>query len=342
MRGMPPCPASRALQHGVPVVLACLAAATAGWPGRAAAAWYTREAAIMGTAITVELWHDDGAIAEAALEDVLAEMRRVDELMSTYKPQSVLSRVNARAASEPIVIPSELVELIGRSLEYSRLTHGAFDITYASVGYLYDFRSHVRPDDATIAAALPAVDYRHVILDPATDTVRFTQPGVRIDLGGIAKGHAVDRAIALLEARGVTNALVTAGGDTRLLGDRRGQPWMVGIRDPRAEGKVLLRLPLENEAISTSGDYERYFEENGHRYHHIIEPGTGKSAGSVRSVTILGPHAVDTDALSTSVFVLGVERGLELVESLTDIETVIVDAQGKVFYSSGLTEPGER
>ncbi|HSN70389.1 MAG TPA: FAD:protein FMN transferase [Steroidobacteraceae bacterium] len=303
------------------------------------AEWVKREAAILGTAVTVELWHDDRAAADRAADAVLAEMRRVDALMSTYKPESVLSVVNARAAAEPVAVPAELAGLIALSLEYSQRTEGAFDITYASVGYLYDYRAGVKPEDEVLAEALPAVNWRHVHLDQDKGTVRFAQPGVRIDLGGIAKGHAVDRAIDLLRERGVEHALVTAGGDTRLLGDRRGAPWMVGVRDPRVEGRVFLRLPMEDEAISTSGDYERYFEADGQRYHHILEPGSGKPASSVYSVTVIGPQAVDTDALSTSVFVLGVERGLALIERLEAFEAVIVDARGAVHYSSGLTAP---
>lgn len=293
----------------------------------------------MGTAIMVELWTDDDAVAGEAIETVLGEMRRVDELMSTYKPGSQLSQVNARAASGPVPIESELAALIVRSLEYSALTQGAFDITYASVGYLYDYRQHVRPSAQAIESALPAVSYRHVQVDGERSTIRFDRAGVRIDLGGIAKGHAVDRAIELLRTRGIRHAMVTAGGDTRLLGDRRGRPWMVGVRDPRVEGRLLLRLPLVDEAISTSGDYERYFEEDGRRYHHILVPSTGDSAREVVSVTVLGPVATDTDALSTSVFVLGPERGLALIERLDGIECVVVDAHGRVRYSSGLEAP---
>jgi FAD:protein FMN transferase len=149
----------------------------------------------------------------------------------------------------------------------------------------------------------------------------------------------VDRSIALLRALGIEHAMVNAGGDTRLIGDRRGKPWIVGIRDPRNDGKVVTRLPLENEAISTSGDYERYFEEDGVRYHHILVPGTGQVARAVRSATVIGPDATLTDGLSTTVFVLGVERGMELVSRLPGVEAVIVDGEGRVFHSAGLAPP---
>lgn len=305
----------------------------------AAAEWHVREAAIMGTRVAVELWQEDRGKAEKAIEAVLAEMRRVDALMSHYRPDSQLSLINERAAIEPVPVDPELAALIARAVEFSRLTEGAFDITYASVGHLYDFRARARPSEEQIAAGLPAVDWRHVEVDRAASTVGFSRPGVRIDLGGIAKGYAVDRAIGILQARGIRDASVTAGGDSRILGDRRGRPWVVGIRHPDDARDVIARIPLEDAAISTSGDYERYFDEEGQRFHHIINPRTGRSAGEVRSVTIIGASATETDALSTSVFVLGPERGLALIEKLGELDAVIVRSDGKVLYSSGLAPP---
>jgi thiamine biosynthesis lipoprotein len=306
----------------------------------ARAEWLERvEDGIMGTRIVVELWAADRAQGEAAIEAVLEEMRRVDEAMSTYKPTSELSLVNARAAREPVKISSELFDLLSTSLEYSRITHGAFDITYASVGYMYDFRKHVHPNDEQIAAALPGINYRHVQLDRNNRTVRFARPGVRIDLGGIGKGHAVDRGIAILQARGIDRALVTAGGDSRIIGDRFGKPWVVGIRHPDRKDEVIARIPLEDAALSTSGDYERYFDENGVRYHHIIDPKTGRSASKVRSATIIGPTATRTDGLSKTAFVLGPEKAIEIYNQLEDVDAVLVTPTGKVLYTDGLMPP---
>jgi thiamine biosynthesis lipoprotein len=305
----------------------------------ARADWHHREAAIMGTRIAVELWVDDDARAAAALDAVLDEMRRVDALMSHYKPESQLSQINQRAAREAVKVDPELVSLIERAGEFSELTGGAFDITYASVGYLYDYRAHTRPTDEQIAAGLGAVNWHHVQVDRDALTVRFAREGVRIDLGGIAKGYAVDRAIGILASMGIHHASVTAGGDSRIVGDRFGRPWIIGIRHPDDPERVIARIPMVDAAISTSGDYERYFDENGQRYHHIIDPHTGRSAGAVRSVTIIGPDATTTDGLSTSVFVMGPERGIELVEKLGDVDAVIVRADGKVLYSSGLGPP---
>ena len=293
----------------------------------------------MGTRIAVELWSGDPAAGQAASDAVLAEMRRVDALMSHYKPESQLSQINQRAAREAVRVDPELVALIQRALALSRLTGGAFDITYASVGYLYDYREHVRPTDGQVRDGLGAVNWRHVIVDPGASTVRFAREGVRIDLGGIAKGYAVDRAIGILQSMGVAHASVTAGGDSRIIGDRFGRPWVVGIRHPDDAGRIIARMPIVDAALSTSGDYERYFDEDGVRYHHIIDPKTGRSAGEVRSVTIIGPDATTTDGLSTSVFVLGPERGLELVERIGEVDAVIVRRDGKVLYSSGLAAP---
>jgi thiamine biosynthesis lipoprotein len=319
-------------------VMICLLA-----PGLAAAEWLDRvEDGIMGTRIHVELWADDPAKGQAAIEAVLDEMRRVDESMSTYKSTSEVSMVNARAAQGPVKISAELFDLLNTALDYSRVTDGAFDITYASVGYLYNFRKHIHPNEKEIEAALPGVNYRHVVLDPKEHTVRFTQPGVRIDLGGIGKGHSVDRGIALLQGRGIAHALVTAGGDSRIIGDRFGKPWVVGIRHPDRKDEVIARIPLEDAAISTSGDYERYFDEDGVRYHHIIDPGTGHSASKVRSATIIGPTATLTDGLSKTAFVLGPERALEIYNRLDDIDAILVTPDGRVLYSKGLEAPSKK
>src|SRR5262245_24705851 len=321
----------------------CIALLCLLTPGLAAAEWLERvEDGIMGTRITVELWADDKAKGQAAIEAVLAEMRRVDESMSTYKPTSEVSLVNARAAQEPVKISPELFDLLNTALDYSRVTDGAFDITYASVGYLYDFRKHVHPDEKEIKAALPGVNYRHVVLDPQQQTVRFTQPGVRIDLGGIGKGHSVDRGIALLQGRGISHALVTAGGDSRIIGDRFGKPWVVGIRHPDRKDEVIARIPLEDAAISTSGDYERYFDEDGVRYHHIIDPHTGQSARKVRSATIIGPTATRTDGLSKTAFVLGAEKAIEIYNRIDGIDAIVVKPDGTVLYTKGLEAPPDR
>ena len=181
-----------------------------------------------------------------------------------------------------------------------------------------------------------------MLLDPATTTVRFSQPGVRIDLGGIAKGYSVDRGIAILQQAGIKHAFVSAGGDSRIIGDRFGKPWIVGIRHPDRKDEVILRLPLVDTAISTSGDYERYFDENGVRYHHIIDPKTGQSARKVRSATTIAATATRTDGLSKTAFVLGAEKAIEIYDALGDVDAVLVTPDGRVLYTKGLAPPEQQ
>jgi len=301
--------------------------------------WITRTEPIMGTRCAVELWSDDAAKGEAAIKSVFDDMRRIDHLMSTWKEDTEISLVNREAGKHPVKISVELFRLLQTSVKYSELTHGAFDITYASVGYLYDFKRHIHPDQAAIAAALPGINFRHMVLDPKKFTVYFMRPGMRIDLGGIAKGYSVDRGIEILQKQGFSRAMVNAGGDTRIIGDRFGKPWMVGIRDPDQEGKTFLRMPLTDTAFSTSGDYERYFDENGKRFHHIIDPKTGDSARKCRSVTIISGNATRTDALTKSVFVMGPEEGIKFIDTLPDVDAVAVAPDGKVYYSKNLSPP---
>lgn len=325
----------RCLVLALAIVLVTISAISRG----AHAAWVGDARPKMGTEISVYLWAPAGDDGGAAIEAVFAEMDRINAMMSTYVESSVISEVNRRAALDWVDAGPELYELVVRSLDISVLTRGAFDITYDSVGQHYDFRQRERPDAATVAAELERIDYRFVEIDPRRHALRFQREGVRINLGGIAKGYAVERGIEVLRRFGIRHARVTAGGDTRLLGDRMGQPWVVGVRDPNDEARVTVRLPLEDEAISTSGDYERFFVEDGTRYHHIIAPATGTPADSVRSTTIVGPDAVMTDALSTSVFVMGVDQGLRLIATLPDYEGIVIDADGQLFYSDGLRPP---
>jgi thiamine biosynthesis lipoprotein len=300
------------------------------------AGWYRREEAIMGTSIEVELHAPSRDAAEAAIVAVMAEMHRIDATMSPHKPTSELSLINAHAADRPVVVSEGMFGLLSRALAFSKLSGGAFDITFASAGHLYDYRAGVAPDTAALADALPLIDWRHLHLDAAARTVRFARRGVRIDLGGFAKGHAVDNSIAILRRLGIANAMVAAGGDSHVMGSRGERPWTVAIRDPRREAGVVALLPLQDVSISTSGDYERFFERDGVRCHHLLDPRTGRSPSSVRSVTIIADDGLTTEAFSKTVFVLGVEQGLRFVDAHLGIDAVIVDAQGALHYSAGL------
>jgi thiamine biosynthesis lipoprotein len=309
---------------------------------RAQGGWLSREEVIMGTSVRVELWAEDRVAGESAMAAVMEQMHHIDETMSPFKPDSELTRINRAAGDGPVPVSRPMYDIIARSIEFSQLSGGAFDITYASVGHLYDYRLRIHPDEDELARAREAIGYRNLVLDPQARTIRFARPGVRIDLGGFAKGQAVDDGAAILRGRGIRNAIVTAGGDSHILGDRRGRPWTIGIRDPRKSGEMVAVLPLEDVALSTSGDYERFFEQDGIRYHHLIDPGTGKSPSGVRSVTVVAPDGLTSEALTKSVFVMGVEKGMRLVESLDGVDAVVVDAAGALHYSSGLLAGGHQ
>jgi len=305
---------------------------------RASAGWVKREEAIMGTAIKVELWADEQRSGVAAAAAVMDEMHRIDWAMSPHKPTSELCRINREAARQAVPLSEEMFHLLDRAIAFSRSTAGAFDITYAAVGQLYDYRQRVRPSAAALNHARTLVGWQHLQLDPRSRSVRFARAGMRIDLGGFAKGHAVDNAVALLVRRGIKHALVSAGGDSRVLGDRRGRPWGVAIRDPRRAGEVVAVLPLQDVSISTSGDYERFFDDGAERVHHLIDPATGRSPSGVHSVTILAADGLTSEALSKAVFVLGAERGLALIEEMSGVDAVVIDAQGVLHVSSGLLQ----
>jgi thiamine biosynthesis lipoprotein len=303
-------------------------------PGHAE--WFSESQDKMGTRVEVQLWHDDASEARRLIIAAMAEFDRIEIDMSTYRTDSEISRLNARAADKPVTVSPELFGLIDRSMRLSEKTGGAFDITFDSIGRLYDFRAEVRPTETEIAEGLATIDYRQVRLDHEASQIRFARPGVRINLGGIAKGYAVESVIRQLGKAGVRHALASAGGDTRLLGKRRDKPWIIGVRDPDDATGFVTRLALDDEAVSTSGDYERFFIEDGVRYHHILNPSTGKSASEIRSVTVVGPDATMTDGLSTSVFVLGPQDGLALIETLPDYEAILVDKAHRVRFSTGL------
>lgn len=303
------------------------------------AIWYQESQGIMGTEVAVKLWHDDTVQAKSCATQVFNDMRRIDGLMSPYIETSEVALLNRQAAKQAVVVSDELFKLIQRAQQISRLSDGAFDISFASVGKFYDYRQKQQPDEAKIETLLGAIDYRQIQLDPTKNSVRFLHPELQIDLGGIAKGHAVDRAIKLLRACGVQHAIVSAGGDSYLLGDKRGYPWVVGIKDPRDTGKQAVKLPLQDVAISTSGDYERFFFDGEERVHHILSPKTGHSASELQSASVLAADSTTADALSTTVFVLGLKKGLALIETLSGIDVIIIDKHHKLFFSSDLMPP---
>lgn len=318
------------------------------------AQWYKHSFKVMGTMSHVEFWLDGQDNSKFSTEKIVTnhnvdkakkmimlveqEMFRIDQQMSPYKEESELSKVNREAGNKAVTISSELFDILKIAHDISTISEGSFDITYASIGYQYDYRKKKRPEQTTIAEALPAINFNSVVLNNEDSTVYFSNKNVKIDLGGIAKGYAVKRCLMLLEKAGIKHALVSAGGDTGLLGDRNNRPWLVGIKHPRAEQKMAVHIPLENEAISTSGDYERFFIEDGIRYHHIINPKTGDSSRKVISVSVIGKDPTYVDALSTTVFVKGLTQGLNLINKIPGFEAIIIDNNQRMHYSNGLLQ----
>ena len=275
--------------------------------------------------------------------------RDVEARMSEWKESSPLSAVNRAAGGEPVPVPEELRRVLRRALDIARLTDGAFDPTWAALWGLWDFRAAEPrvPDAEEIARRAALVDWTRVEIDDSAETVRLAEPGMVLGLGGIAKGWALDRAEEELRRRGFDSFLLTVGGQVMAGGLRHTdgghtggrRPWRVGIRDPRGSpDDFFARVPVTDASLSTSGDYESFFVVDGVRYHHILDPRTGRPARGLRSATVISPDATLADALSTALMVMGRERGMALVEELPEVEAVLVDGAGEVTVSRGLKD----
>lgn len=306
------------------------------------AATVKKSASVMGTDFEVMVVADDAAIAEKAFNAAITEMRRIEEEMSEWRDGSQVSRINKEAGIMPVEVSSELFNVIAAACEVSRLTDGAFDITWAGTRGLWNFTKGKErvPSTAEMSAALANVGYMFIELDSVKKTVFLKKRGVAIGLGAIAKGYAVDKAMQSVAGLGIKNAIIKAGGDMRVQGGDGAEGWEIGIKHPREKERLIARLKLTDISISTSGDYERFFIKDGRIYHHIIDPSTGYPAKGVMSATIIAPDTMTSDALSTAVFVLGPVKGMELVKRLKGVEALIVDSEGRVFASPGVTISG--
>ena len=294
----------------------------------------------MGAEVQVTIRAVDAAAARAAIADVFAEFDRLDELLSVWKPQSDVLRVNASAGQGAVAVSADTIAVVEAALEASRLTDGRFDATFGALAEIWKFdhnRDNRVPSAADIEARLARVDYRAIEIDERAGTIALTRPGMRLHLGGIGKGYAVDRGAALIRARGLTDFMIQAGGDLYVAGQAGERPWRLGINDPRGGPNVTFAMvELRDRTLSTSGDYERFFIQDGVRYHHLLDPSTGHPARGCRSVSIVAPSALQADALSTGVFILGPEKGMALLERLPDVDGVIVTTDNQVRISSGL------
>jgi len=295
---------------------------------------------MMGTFAEVSIYSHDEKTAGKAIEGALDEMERMDRIMSNYKNDSELSKVNKKAAKSPVPCNTELLDVIEQSQYYSELSGGAFDITVSPIVALWGFfreKGHV-PPDKEIEKLLPAVSYKNIVVKKNAETkksgtVFFKDIKTQIDLGAIGKGYAVDKALEIIKKCGVDNGCINLGGNIYVLGTPPGKnAWKIGVQHPRNSGEILGYLELKNEATATSGDYERFFEFNGKRYSHIINPQTGRPVSGTIATTIVAPTGTEVDALSTSVFVLGHEKGMELIKRIPNAEAMIAyeEKDGKI------------
>ena len=292
----------------------------------------------MGTLVTITAVAENESIAQAAVSSGFAEIRRLEELLSTWIPTSELSRVNAAAGSAPVLVSPETLTVVQYSLQVAEMTDGGFNIAIgpAVEAWSVTDRQHI-PTEAELQQLMPLVDLHGLHVDVGSRTISLERAGMRIDVGGIGKGYAADRAVEVMRKAGAIAGVVALSGDIKTFGRLPGgHGFPVGIQHPRKEGAVLAWIDLEDEAISTAGDYERYFERDGVHYHHILDPQTLQPARGCQSVTVIAREGVWADGLDTGIFVMGPERGMELVEHLADIEAIIVDADGRMLVSSGM------
>ncbi len=306
-----------------------------------AAALVERTRASMGSELRLTAWTTEQTAAAAAFEAVFAEFARLEALMTVWLPGSDIERLNASAGRQPVAVSPEVREVLRLARQLSEWTEGKFDVTFGALSGLWKFDAQDKddrvPSPAAVAARLPLIDYRALVVDDRAGTAFLTREGMRANLGGIGKGYAVDRGAAILRSRGFSDFMIQAGGDLYVAGARGDRPWRVAIRDPRGPASAsFAALDLRDGTFSTSGDYERFFISNGRRYHHIIDPTSGQPAAGARSVTIVASTAAIGDALSTGVFLLGGPKGMALIERLPEVEGVIVTDGNEVLVSSGL------
>jgi thiamine biosynthesis lipoprotein len=301
---------------------------------------YKQSMKLMGNQFEISIVADEENFAQQKIKEAVAEISRIEELLTTFKPNSQTNQINAQAGIVPVKVDSEVFQLIQRSIRISEISQGAFDITYGSIDKkFWHFDVHMdslpKPEDAKRAVAL--INYKNVILDPLTETVFLKEKGMRIGFGGIGKGYAADRARKILQDAGIKNGIVNASGDLVTWGNQAdGKPWTIGIADPEHKLKPFSYLDISNMAIATSGSYEKYAVIDGKKYSHTIDPHTGFPVRGIKSVSIICPQAELADALATPVMVMGVEVGLNLINQLKNIACIIIDDDNNLFTSKNI------
>jgi len=293
----------------------------------------------MGSRFDITVVADNETEGNSYIDEAVGEIKRIEKMISSWDSTSETSEIIKYAGVKPVKVDKELLDLIERAIKISELTDGAFDISYASMDKIWKFDGSMKdlPTQEEISKSVEKVGYKNIILDPDKQTVFLKNPGMRIGFGAIGKGYAADKAKQLLISEGVTAGIMNASGDLCTWGTQPdGSSWMVGITNPLNKNKVFSWFPLDNNAVVTSGNYEKYVLLNGIKYSHIIDPRTGWPAHGLTSVSIFAPKAELADALATSVFVMGKETGLDFINQLPGIECVIVDDQGKIFTSNNI------
>lgn len=301
-----------------------------------------RQLGVMGTELTMTALHEDVEVLDRALDAAVKEIQRVEDVMTDWRA-SPLTTLNLAKGVGPHEVPRELATLIDRSLAAAEYTQGAFDPTFRTFGRLWDFKATPPqlPSPEEIQLALARCGWEKVNVDLKESTIQRPE-GLEIGLGGIAKGYGVDRAMAILMEHGIENAIVNAGGDLKALGTQNGELWSIAIQHPRDRDRMIAVLPISNTCVVTSGDYERFFEHDGKRYHHILDPRTGYPATGCMSATVVAPDAAIADALATAVCVLGPEICFAILEQLPRVEALAVDMDGKLHATSGLQDKVEK
>ncbi len=302
---------------------------------------YTDSRISMDTVVSISVVASSDSDAGWVINQVFGEIEKLSALVNFYSDKSELSMINRSAGKKPVKVSPETLYIIKEAITVARKTGGAFDPTIGVISSLWDFNNKIRPEKEYIKKALKLVSYKSVVINEKKETVFLKKEGMMIDLGGIAKGYAADIAVDILTSSEIEAALVSVAGDIRAFGLKPdGTPWMVGIRDPRPRSStenILAALPLKEMAISTSGDYQRFFKMEGMRYHHILAPWNGMPARWCQSVSVISDRSLISDALSTAVFVLGAEKGMKLLDDL-GYNGVIVDSRGKLHVSEGLKD----
>ena len=293
----------------------------------------------MGSRFDITVVAENEAQANAYIDLAVSEISRIEQKISSWDPNSETSKIIKNAGIQPVKVDTELFDLIARAIKISELTNGAFDITYASMDRIWKYDGTMKqlPSENEVTQSIAKVGFKNIELNQENQTVFLKKQGMRIGFGAIGKGYAADKAKQLLISKGVKAGIMNASGDLTTWGTQPdGSPWMVGITNPLNKDKVFSWFPLDNNAVVTSGNYEKFVEFEGKRYSHIIDPRTGWPVSGLTSVTVFAPKAELADALATSVFVMGRETGIDFINQLPGVECVIVDDQGKIFESENI------